>query len=280
MRDALGSLRRASRNGGRGMMYFGLCLVVFLVTYLINITYISVFYHRGLAHGAVRLSPAVVRLVAYTGNWFTGLDPKGWVCMHRLHHDHSDTAEDPHSPVHFGIFGVLTAQLDSYKRTLRRLNRGDETYRSKVADIPFGVNWLNKRNLWYLPYVVHGVVAMALGEAGGWLLGAAYFAGMMSHPIQGWMVNSLGHAKGYRNFAIDDQSRNNTLVAWLVMGEGYQNNHHRYPASAKFSCRWFEFDAGYLWCQILERAGLIEIEQRTLAARDGDLIGVEPVEAL
>jgi stearoyl-CoA desaturase (delta-9 desaturase) len=60
------------------MMYYSACLMVFVGAYLINITYITVFYHRGLTHGAVRLSPVTRRFVAVTGNWVTGLDPKGW----------------------------------------------------------------------------------------------------------------------------------------------------------------------------------------------------------
>jgi len=49
------------------------------------------------------------------------------------------------------------------------------------------------------------------------------------------MVKALGHAVGGRNFDSPDNSRNNHLAAWLILGEGYQNNHHSYPASAKFS---------------------------------------------
>src|SRR5262252_6756655 len=72
---------------------------MFLAAYLLNIFYITVLYHRGLTHGAVRLRPFTRNLLIHTGNWVTGLDPKGWACMHRLHHMHSDTALDPHRPV-------------------------------------------------------------------------------------------------------------------------------------------------------------------------------------
>src|SRR5437868_14105447 len=99
-------------------MYGLVCLAVFFVAYLINLGTITVLYHRGLAHKAVTLSPAAMRFVAVMGNWVTGLDPKGWVCMHRLHHAHSDTERDPHSPRHGGFFGILTGQLVSYKRVL------------------------------------------------------------------------------------------------------------------------------------------------------------------
>lgn len=80
----------------------------------------------------------------------------------------------------------------------------------------------------------------------------------MSHPIQGWMVNALGHSFGYRNYPTPDRSKNNLLVAWLVMGEGYQNNHHHQPSSAKFSVKWWEFDLGYYFCILAERFGVLE----------------------
>ena len=244
------------------MTYYFACLGVFAVTYLLNITYITVFYHRGLTHGAVRLSPFARRLVAGTGNWVTGLDPKGWSCMHRLHHLHSDTPLDPHSPRRFGIFGLMLGQLASYNSVLRKLNRNDPVTSRIVSDLDFPVSWLNRKRLWYVPYLMHVAIWLGLGFGfDAWLLGYAYFAGMMSHPIQGWMVNAFGHAYGYRNFATGDDSRNNTLVAWLVAGEGYQNNHHRYPKSAKFSVKWFELDMGYGLCLALESLGLIEIER-------------------
>ncbi|MCX6125436.1 MAG: fatty acid desaturase [Proteobacteria bacterium] len=242
--------------------YWLLCGLVFLATYTINMVFISVFYHRGLTHGALNLSPFALKLVEHAGNWFTGLDPKGWICMHRLHHNHSDTTLDPHSPTHFGIFGVMRAQLKSYKKILYKLGKGDPATVAVVSDIKFGVSWLNRKNLWYLPYIVHGLIGFVLAVFGGWyLLGFCYFAGMMSHPIQGWMVNSLGHSKGYRNFSTKDDSTNNTLVAWTVMGEGFQNNHHEYPASPKFSCRWFEIDPGYGLCLVAERLSLLEIRR-------------------
>jgi stearoyl-CoA desaturase (delta-9 desaturase) len=240
--------------------YYLICLTVFLSAYLINLFYISVLYHRGLTHGAVRLRPWMRTWVIHTGNWVTGLDPKAWACMHRLHHQHSDTELDPHSPMNFGIFGVMLGQLRSYERVLVGLHLKKEQYLSISKDLDFQVNWLNRKKLWYLPYVLHAALALSLGFGfHAWLLGGAYWFGMMSHPIQGWMVNSFAHKYGYQNFENGDHSRNNALVAWLVFGEGYQNNHHAQPASPKFSVRWFEFDAGYVMCRVAKRLAMLDI---------------------
>ncbi len=235
-------------------------LLVFLGAYLLNVLYITVFYHRGLAHSAVILSPRLQRFVAFTGGWVTGIDAKAWVCMHRLHHRYSDTSKDPHSPVHEGVLPLFRKQLTSYRKVLVALIRHHETYEKVVEDLPIEVSVINAKQLWYLPYLLHLSLAVVLSfVTGSALIGLALFLGMSSHPLQGWAVNALAHSYGYRNFSTTDNSRNNTWVAWLVAGEGFQNNHHRYPDSAKFSHKWFELDWGYHLCQVMSLLGVIRI---------------------
>src|SRR5262245_15416177 len=242
------------------MNAYALAAVIFVCGYLANVTMISVFYPRALAHGAVRLRPVGRFIVAHLGMWVTGLDPKGWVCMHRMHHLHSDTPDDPHSPQNVGIIGVALAQLRSYEKVLKGLHNGREPYTSLVRDLDIPTSWAMRHGLWFAPYLLHLGVATGLAWlTASWLVGLAYFAGLMSHPVQGWMVNGFGHAVGYRNYPLDDSSRNNTLVAWLVFGEGYQNNHHRYPASAQFAHRWFEVDFGFVACVLMAAFGIVSI---------------------
>jgi stearoyl-CoA desaturase (delta-9 desaturase) len=243
-------------------MYLLSCLLVFFVAYLVNTTMISVFYHRGLAHGSVRLSPAAERFVGRVGIWTTGIDPKAWVCMHRRHHDFSDLPEDPHSPVHYGFFGLAIAQLRNYERTLIKLMRRDEEYCRTVADLDFAISLPNRSGYWYAPYVAHIAVALLIAvPSGWWALGVCYWLGIMSHPLEGWLVNALGHAVGSRNLETPDNSRNNHIAAWLVVGEGFQNNHHRFPGSAKFSFRRKEIDPGYWICLALEKIRVLQIER-------------------
>lgn len=248
------------------MLYYLLCFAVFVAAYSVNIFYISVLYHRGLTHGAVRLRPWLVRFTAATGSWVTGLDPKGWCCMHRMHHIYSDTPEDPHSPVYQGVFPLAMGQLRSYQVTLRALLKKLEPQTSLVSDLNFPVSYLNRKKLWILPYALQGALAIAIGWIfNAWLFAYCYWLGMMSHPIQGWMVNALAHRFGYRNFETPDNSRNNTLVAWLVAGEGFQNNHHYRPSTARFSARWWEFDSGYVLCKIGQAIGILDIVDATPA---------------
>ncbi len=233
---------------------------VFLSAYLLNIYYVTVLYHRGLTHGAVKLHPFTEWVVVHTGNWVTGLDPKGWSTMHRLHHLHSDTELDPHSPRHHNVFALMWVQLKSYKRVLARLIHRDAKLEQLTSDLDFDVNFLNRHGLWILPYALHAALALSMGLFGQhWLLGAAYWLGMMTHPVQGWLVNAFAHKYGTRNFETADDSRNNAWVAFLVFGEGYQNNHHHAPRSANFAFAAGELDLGYGLCLISEKLGLLEI---------------------
>jgi hypothetical protein len=68
----------------------------------------------GFALGVVRLKPGAKRMLLAVGNWLTGLDPKAWVVMHRMHHEHSDTPKDPHSPRYYA--GPASMMLSTAKR--------------------------------------------------------------------------------------------------------------------------------------------------------------------
>ena len=240
-----------------------LCFICFFFGYTINMFYISVLYHRALTHKSILLGPKMLKWLGLTGVWFTGLDPKTWACMHRLHHTYSDTDKDPHSPARFGVLGVWISQYTSYMEIQKKLLAQDPELNLLVKDIPFNVSYTNRKNLSWLPYIIHGIIGFVLGSWLNGFAGAAYFLGMMSHPVQGWMVNALAHKYGKRNFSTPDQSTNNTLVGIFVFGEGYQNNHHHAPQNAKFSVKWYEIDFGYLMCLISEKIGILKINRNT-----------------
>lgn len=242
-------------------MYLLLCLGVFALGYLANMVMITVGYHRGLAHSSVHLSPFVRKIVIHGGTWVTGLDARAWAVMHRRHHEYSDTALDPHSPSNVGIFGVMKAQVVSYLRTMEALEAEAPEFMRFAHGLETGHRWVYNPIMRMLPYVLHFVIALAIAFGfDAFFLGLAYYLGLMSHPIQGFLVNSLGHAIGGRNFETDDDSVNNAIVGWLVFGEGYQNNHHAYPRSAKFSFRSWEFDPGFALCVVMEAFGLLRID--------------------
>lgn len=239
-------------------------VLVFLVGYTISILMITVGYHRGLAHGAVTLHPRVRRFIIHWGKWITGLDPLAWAVMHRRHHAYSDTASDPHSPANVGFFGILSEQMKSYLETVEGLEAKDPLYMKHAEGLDFRVSWANRRGFRWLPYAFHVGCGVILGLVFNPWVGAAWALGILSHPFQGGLVNALGHMMGGRNFDTEDQSTNNLPVAVFIAGEGYQNNHHAWPNSAKFSYRPWEIDWGFGACLMLEGVGLLTIDYTRL----------------
>lgn len=233
--------------------YALICAAILVVTYLVNITYMSVFYHRTFTHGSLVLHPWFRKFVIFTGPWVTGMDIKTWSCMHRIHHKYSDGRRDPHSPSNSSILGVIVAQLKSYARVMQGLLEKKRPYTPMVADLEFPVVWFQRAQIWWAPYVLHILIGLGIAFFfDAWLAGGAFVLGAMSHPIQGWIINSFGHAVGYRNFDRPDDSVNNMPAALFILGEGFQNNHHQYPASARFSAKPWEIDFGYVICHVLQ----------------------------
>ncbi|MFZ4713220.1 MAG: fatty acid desaturase [Bacteriovoracaceae bacterium] len=239
-----------------------IALILFLFGYTLNMFYISVLYHRGLTHKAIILGPKMMKFLKATGVWVTGIDPKSWATMHRFHHLYSDSEKDPHSPVHKGLMGVWKGQYVYYLDVMNKLmDKSDPAVNAMVEDIPFEVCFMSKRNLSSLPYVIHALVAILIMVlTHSTIIGIGYYLGIMSHPVQGWMVNALAHKFGKRNFDTPDNSRNNMFVGLFVFGEGYQNNHHANPEKASFSHRVHEIDLGYFMCWIGEKLGLYTIK--------------------
>lgn len=230
---------------------------LFLLGYTLNMFYITVLYHRGLAHGSVKLGPKMLRFLEKTGIWVTGLDPKAWALMHRMHHLHSDQEKDPHSPLHGGIFKVWISQYRSYRFFFERMKQEDDPELNKVmSDIPLKVGQINSN----LPYIVHISIAIILGiYFESTITGLGYFLGIMGHPVQGWMINALAHSYGARSYETNDNSRNNLILGYLIFGEGLQNNHHAFPGRANFAIKSPEFDPGYVLCKISSRLNLIRL---------------------
>ncbi len=112
-------------------------LLAFVLGYTLSMMYITVFYHRGFTHNAVELNPSVRRFVLLTGPWLTGLDVRGWACMHRMHHQTTDVPGDPHSPVEVGMLGSFSrntratqASSSDWSRTRTTTSASSPTYPS------------------------------------------------------------------------------------------------------------------------------------------------------
>jgi len=187
--------------------------------------------------------------------------PIFWVATHRVHHQNSDHDGDPHTP-HDGTWWAHAGWIIS-GRALHSETALLGRYAPDLTRDPVHV-WLSKFH--WLPLTIAGFLQLALGAAlaapGHRLVGAIGMVlwGTFFRVTLGlhatWLVNSATHLWGKRRFETRDDSRNNWWVAILTGGEGWHNNHHAHPVSARHGLAWYEFDINYYGIWLLKKIGL------------------------
>jgi stearoyl-CoA desaturase (delta-9 desaturase) len=210
---------------------------------------ISLGYHRLHTHRSYHCPRWMEYLFAVCGTLTLEGGPIYWVATHRLHHQKSDKPGDPHSPRE-GLWWAHAGWIISGDT-----NHNNTPLMSKYApDLgrdPFYC-WLNTWH--WTPIVALSVLLFAIG---GWPM---FLWGVCLRVVAGlhatWAVNSATHAWGSRRFSTRDDSRNNWLVALVTFGEGWHNNHHAHPTSARHGLAWYEFDISWISLKLLKAVGL------------------------
>ena len=228
--------------------------------YVIRMFAITGFYHRYFSHKTFKTSRIVQFAFAVLGNSSMQRGPLWWAATHRHHHKHSDHEEDIHSPVISGFvwshIGWLTSMKNfptAYKSIpdlstypeLVFLNRYDQT-------VPFAYGLLMLATGWALE-----TFFPSLGVTVGQFFIWTFFISTTVLLHGTLFINSLAHVWGRRRYETDDDSRNSWLLTFITLGEGWHNNHHRYPHSVRQGFRWWELDMTYYGLKFLSWAGLI-----------------------
>jgi stearoyl-CoA desaturase (delta-9 desaturase) len=211
---------------------------------------VGIGYHRLLTHRGFKTSRWFERFLATCGTLAVQSGPIAWVTTHRIHHAFTETDKDPHSPrngtywAHLGWIFKGTAQIQPQTA----INK----YSPDLVRDPYLV-FIDK---YYWMTTV--IVAAALYAIGGFsmVLWAVFFRTVMGWHFT-WLVNSATHLWGSRRFETRDDSRNNGFVAAVTFGEGWHNNHHAYPRSAKHGLTAKEFDVNWVQIRALEKLGVI-----------------------
>ncbi len=207
---------------------------------------VTLGYHRLLTHRSfethpvIRYALTIFATMAYQGG------PIQWVGNHRMHHKHSDTNEDPHSPKHGFAWGHMLWVV-----TKDHLRRDAKVFAKDLKREP-GMVFINK--YFYMPQVILGVILFLIGGWSWAIWGIAVRTVVAYHGT--WLVNSASHTWGYRNFETNEGSTNNWWVAMVSWGEGWHNNHHAHQRSARHGMRWFEFDVTWLTIRFMKMVGL------------------------
>ena len=214
-------------------------------------------YHRLLAHGSFQTYRFLRRLIALCGALAGEGPPITWVAVHRKHHLNSDAVGDPHSP-HDGAWWSHVLWLFPRPR--------DPDWQQMIHLYGRDLSQDGFMRLLDKTYLLWHFALGAVLLSAGWI-GWNFYTGM-SFLLWGvflrlvwvmhvtWLVNSASHIWGYKNYEIDDNSRNLWWVGLLAYGEGWHNNHHAFPSSARHGHRWWEIDVTYMEIRLLERLGL------------------------
>ncbi len=210
---------------------------------------ISMGYHRLHTHRSYKVPTALEYFFAVCGTLTLEGGPIFWVATHRVHHQNSDKPGDPHSPRDGAWWShVGWILLGETKHNNTRLM---SKYAPDLAKDRFYV-WLN--NYHWVPIVALGVLLLAIGGLPMILWGICVRVVFGLHAT--WLVNSATHMWGSRRFATRDDSRNNWWVALLTFGEGWHNNHHAHPTSARHGLTWYEFDLTWITLKLLRLFGV------------------------
>ena len=221
----------------------------------ITIACVTLYLHRSQAHRAVKFHPAIEHFMRFWLWFTTGMVTKQWVAVHRKHHRFCELEGDPHSPVQFGIWRVLSKGALLYNDASKD-KAMVETYGRGTPN-----DWIERHV--YTPHSRLGIgLCLVFNVIVFGSIGAIIWAVQMLW-IPFWaagVINGIGHWWGYRNGNTQDQSRNISPIGFIIGGEELHNNHHLDPASAKLSRRWYEFDIGWFYIKLLQSLKLAKLK--------------------
>lgn len=239
-------------------------LIFFLLHWFLSLFCQTFYLHRYASHKMFTMNKFWERFfyaftVLIQGSSF--LNPRAYAIMHRMHHAYSDTEKDPHSPHFFKDVWEMTMHTKDIYINYAKFNvEPEKAFRGnypewKLLDkisnmwgvrIGFGVLYF----LFYLQFATSWWMFL--------LLPVHFFMG----PIHGAIVNWCGHKYGYSNYDNNDKSKNSLPLDFLLMGELFQNNHHKNPNSINFAKKWFEFDPTYPVILFLHKLRVIKIRRQ------------------
>ena len=236
-------------------------LIFFILHWYLSLFSQTFFLHRYGAHHMFSMNKFWEKffyLFTYITQGSSYLSPRAYGILHRLHHKYSDTEKDPHTPHQSSnVFSMMWKTKDIYHSILR----GKEVDKSLTKDLPswnliesIGDSWIS-RVLWGTFYTL---IYIEFVPTDMWYLFLLLPIHFLMGPVHGAIVNWSGHMYGYQNFDNNDKSRNSLIWDLLMMGELYQNNHHKLPNRVNFGYKWFEFDPTYPIIWILSKLGVIE----------------------
>ncbi len=235
----------------------------FIAHWFLSLFFQTFFLHRYCSHKMFTMNKFWDRFFYFftfitQGTSF--LNPRAYAIMHRMHHAYSDTEKDPHSPHFFKDIWQMTMQTkDIYINYSKFKIEPEKAFQGNYPEWKL----LDKiSDMWTVRILFAALyVLFYIHFATSWwmflLLPVHFFMG----PFHGAIVNWCGHKYGYSNYSNNDHSKNTLPFDFLMMGELFQNNHHKSPNSINFAKKWYEFDPSYPIIRILNFTRIIHLRK-------------------
>lgn len=246
-----------------GVFFVGfspIALAVAIFMYVIRMFAVTGFYHRYFSHKSFKTSRTFQFIMGLWGASCVQRGPLWWAANHRHHHKNSDQPEDFHSPVQHGFWWSHMGWIMG-----KSAFSTDEKQIPDLTKFP-ELKWLDRFDL-VMPVLLGALMLglgmfleayfPALGTNGPQMLIWGFFVSTVVLFHGTVTINSLSHVWGSRRYQTKDQSRNNWFLAIITLGEGWHNNHHHYPGSARQGFFWYEYDLTYYGLKALSYLGLI-----------------------
>ena len=238
-------------------------LIFFLCHWFFSLFFQTFFLHRYSSHKMFTTSKGWERtfyFMTFVTQGTSFLNPRAYAIMHRMHHAYSDTDKDPHSP-HFikDVWGLMMKTKNIYLQYAKYKTEPEPEFQDRYPT-------------WTLLDKISDSWFVRIGFAIGYTVFYIYFAThwwmflllpihFLMGPLHGAIVNWCGHKYGYSNYDNDDHSKNTFPLDFLMLGELFQNNHHKSPNRANFAKKWFEFDPSYPVMKILHWTRIIQLRK-------------------
>ena len=238
-------------------------ILFFTLHWFLSLFFHSFFLHRYASHQMYTARKGWEKTF-YFLTWFVQgssfLVPRAYAVMHRMHHAYSDTEKDPHSPHFFkDIYHMMKHTAKIFSGFVTGKNIPDAEFTREYLPVWDKLDKFGHNNITRALFIVGYICFYIFFAPSAWwfLLLPVHF---LMGPIQGAIVNWFGHKLGYRNYNIEDHSKNTTPWGILLMGELFQNNHHKAKDNANFARKWFEFYLTFLIMRLLHSFRIIRLK--------------------
>lgn len=238
-------------------------LIFFIAHWYLSLFAQTFFLHRYASHQMFTMSKTwekVFYILTYIFQGSSFLSPRAYGIMHRLHHAYADTEKDPHSPQFTdNMMDMMWKTKKIYSNIRENKAKIEEKFLKNIPNWEaienFGSTWFSRVG-WGVLYTL-----FYIQFATAWwmflLLPIHFFMG----PIHGAIINWFAHKFGYINFKVNDTARNLLPFDFLMMGESYHNNHHKFGGRANFGIKWHEFDPTYPIILLFNALGIVKLKK-------------------